>query len=335
MILHVIHDRDRQACGTTLALIAQAVRDTPGPHLLLVLGGSALAHAARNAGIPAVERVGVPFGHPLLAPTAVHRLMHPRPEPEEVHCWSVKALSTAAVFRPGTPRVFHLTQQPDAVMCRRLQRLMLHAGYDAYALTDRQRRALVDAELPAGRVYVDDVELDVDAIASSGRSAGQRNAYGSSDDADFTVALLSEPAWSAATYPPAIAASIMQEVTGVETRLVVHPKQAGRADMQAMLDSVGRPSLLIQEERLDRPWEVLASADAVLLDAGAGPLAVRTALHAGVPIIAPDVPALRELLGDAEQSAEHRITWAVDTRARNLAHAMTTVAREHVEAVAV
>lgn len=337
MTLHIIDDRDPQACGTTLALLAQTLRQCDEPYRLLVLGGSELEHHARALGIDPIQRVGVPLGKALLAPTAVHHAMNhgpthpprhrraPENTDEEIHVWSVNALSAAAVFRPGTPRTLHLTQRPSPAAARRLYKLMLRAGFNARTLSEDIRRCVLGAGLPAGRVYVEPADVH-EMLDVSLNPRTERHEQGDTKQ----IALLSEPAPAASVHDAAVAVTMTREVTHTRLQLVVHPCQVGRVERQNVLDETGHSDLFFQTVAMDTPWSVLPHVDAVMLSDHAGPLSVGLARHSGLPVIAPDIPALREQLDGHEN-----VYWAQDARARNLSHALTTWARQACSSAAV
>ncbi len=321
MTLHILDDRDPQACGTTLALLAQTLRDSEVPSRVLLMGGSALEAQARSLGVEPLQRVGVPLGRPLLAPTAVHHAMYHGNTPHagqdtdhEVEAWTLQALSAAAAFRPSTARTLHITQRPDPATARRLHKLMYRAGFNVRTLTQGLREDLLRAGLPSGRVYVEPADigevLDRSADAAPGFDVDPRTR---------TVVLLSEPAAAASVDGPAFALALTREVTGQNLRLIVHPRQAGRAEQQPVAAGTGHADLFVQTAALDTPWRVLPHADAVLLSNHAGPLSIDLAARTGRPIIAPDQPWFRELLNDRPN-----VFWSVDARPRNLAHALTT-----------
>ncbi|CAN0448479.1 unnamed protein product, partial [Ectocarpus fasciculatus] len=117
-VLHVLDDRADEACGTTLALLAQTLAESAGlgmSNRVLLLGGQALGQAAQDAGIADFQRVAPPLGKPWLAPTVMHHAFGDdgQDHTDRVEAWSLMALGAAAIFRPHTPRVLHLLQQPD------------------------------------------------------------------------------------------------------------------------------------------------------------------------------------------------------------------------------
>ncbi|MEM1098215.1 MAG: hypothetical protein AAGH92_05445 [Planctomycetota bacterium] len=328
-VLHVVNDRGPQACGATFALLAQTLEDQAASGIqtrVLLLGGAALEQAATDAGIADFERVAPPLGRSWLAPTVMHRAFgqdigdgDDQRRADGVEAWSLMALGTAAIFRPHTPRVFNLLQIPDTPAKRRLARLMMRAGFDAKVPTQAIRRTLIDAGLPPGRVFHEPVELR--RPAPIGPPDAPPATHDPATHRPRTVALLGEPAWDVPTADAALAMSMSQEITQRPLRLLVHPAANGRPWAQRLLDELDRPGMLIQDPAADTPWDLLGGIDAVLLGARQAPLLIRLLMETQLPILAPDLPEHRELLGQERDGTQ--VFWAPDARPRHLAHALT------------
>ncbi len=324
-VLHVLDDRADEACGTTLALLAQTLAEQAQAGVttrVLLLGGQALGQAVRAAGIADFERVAPPLGRPWLAPTVLHRAFGDdagQGHTDVVEAWSLMALGAAAIFRPHTPRIMHLLQTPDPTIQRRLNRLMMRAGFDLKTPTGHLRRAVIAGGLPPGRVF--------HASARLQRPAARPSPTAPAATFDFayhrprTVALLGDPAWAVPTADVALAVSMSQEITQRPLRLLVHPDADQRARAQRLLNDLDRPDMLVQDAAADTPWNVFGGIDAVMLGTRAAPLLIPLILDAGLPVLAPDLPQHRELLGDTLDNT--RVFWAPDARPRHLAHALT------------
>ncbi|MEM8782720.1 MAG: hypothetical protein AAGE65_07660 [Planctomycetota bacterium] len=328
-VLHVLDDRGPELCGATLALLAQTLREQEEAGIqtrVLLLGGRTLGEAAHAAGVAEFERVTPPLGKPWLAPTVLHRAFgedigagqNPR-RADGVEAWSLVALGASAIFRPHTPRVFHLLQEPDPAGKRRLTRLMMRAGFDAKVPTAHLRSRLIDAGLPPGRVYHEATPLRPRAALP--QAVVPAATYGRGAHRPRTLALLGEPAWDVPTHDAALATSMAQEITQRPLRLVVHPAAHDRPRAQRLLETGGRPCVLIQDDATDTPWDLLGGIDAVLLGPRQAPLITPLALECGLPILAPDLPQHRELIGESHDGRQ--VFWGPDSRPRHLAHAIT------------
>ncbi|MEM1445909.1 MAG: hypothetical protein AAGF84_07635 [Planctomycetota bacterium] len=325
----MLDDRGSEACGTTLALLTQTLKTQTqaGVHTrVLLLGGSRLGDAATAAGITEFERIAPPLGRPWLAPTVLHRAFgqdvgqgDDQHRADGVEIWSLMALGAASIFRPHTPRVFHLLQVPDVPTKRRLARLMMRAGFDAKVPTAHLRQTLIEAGLPPGRVFHEAAKLSCPTpIAASDTPPATHDM---AQHRPRTVALLGEPSWEVPTPDAALATSMSQEITQRPLRLLVHPDADGRPRAQRLLDDLGRPEMLLQDAAVDTPWDLLGGIDAVMLGTSQAPLVSRLALESGVTVLAPDLPQHRELLGDQRDGSQ--VFWAPDARPRHLAHALS------------
>lgn len=335
MILHLLDDRSPQACPTTLALLADTIAGDTAHHRVLLLGGAKLEAMARSAGIHHAQRLGLPLGRPMLAPTSLARALARYRPLHMIHAWSDTALSAAAVFRGRVPRTLTLTQPPDAATTRRYLRLMLHAGFDIETPTLALRDELHQAGLPGGRLRHVPATLDFRRLSRDARThrrarwrtpehppeRPEGNNPGSAPAGTHVVALLSDPAWSATAGDAARIVTLVREASGQNVRLLVHPLQRHRPEVQDMLEGLNTPDLLIQDAALATPWAVLPAADAALLLGPAAPLATMWAMAADLPIVAPDLPHHRELLEPYPHAC-----FAVSPQPKKLAHALQHLA---------
>ncbi len=101
-VLHLIDGPPRPL---TLRLIADAAR-TPGHrHRVWLLGGAAMAYAARAVGLGFDRRVSTPFGNAVFGWPALRAAWRRAPRPNLIHCWT-----------PTTHRAARLLRQPDAAV---------------------------------------------------------------------------------------------------------------------------------------------------------------------------------------------------------------------------
>ena len=270
---------------------------------------------ARDAGITHAERISVPLGVPWLAPTAVlralsrYRLLH------AIHAWSYTSLSAATVFRPRVPRTLTVCVPPAESEAKRYLRLMLHAGFDVETPTLAIRNQLKQSGLPGGRIRHVPATLDFSRLAIDQRELN-RQRWGIQGDTRV-VALLDNASRQASAREAANVAYLVQAGAQRSVRLLVHPKQFQRAEMQQVLEGLGNPNIMIQDPVLATPWAVLPSVDAALLLDRDAPLATMWAMASEVPVVAPDTPANRELLEPYPHAA-----YAPSARGKQLAHTL-------------
>lgn len=296
--LHLIEQACPQAHPTTLALIAARREPT------WLLGSTPLKRAATAAGLTPERFVSVPTGSARWGYFALRQaLKHVHPS-RELHAWSIGTL--AALLRLGrtSTLVLHLTTPPSADDLRRLRRmdrstLRFRVGGDTL------RAFLIAQGFTAERLELEPpLTLDQAREQLRGERPALRRGWGVTESTPV-VALLSDPPTAAHAGPAMMCINLIASSAGRGMRLLVHPEQTGRDRIQTLLDGYGEAERFIQDAGLAAPWSVLRGCDAVLLGAAAAPLSVRYAAAAGLPIVAPDTPAHRDALIDADPAQVH------------------------------
>ena len=311
--LHIIDQASPQSSATTLARIAD--RGEPA----LLLGGTALRRRAAAAGLDPdrCDFLPVPAGHAGWGVAALRRWFAARPAAAAyppIHAWSLSVLGALRWIGRGRGLTLELTQHPDARAMAALGRRP-PADLKVHTLGEHLRRQLIDAGFPAAQtaaVPLLDLQ-DARAKIDPARLA-LRDAWAVPDDA-AVVALLSDPYTEADIAPAARVIDFIGHAAGRKLYLLVHPLQSGRRRLQILLDRYREADRVLQDARLAAPWQVLAGCDAALLGTAPAPLAARYAAAAGLPIVAPDLPAHREALADAP-----RVFFAADAEPKRLAH---------------
>jgi hypothetical protein len=311
-VLHLIDGHSPQACATTLALLADSLtRPEIGTQRLLLLGPTALAGAARAAGLPvgtsaAIAHVGVPGGRAVPGYfTARRRLadLLAGQSPDLVHCWSIGALSLASLMFRATPRVLTLTADPRGYGVRWLRSIARSSprGLAFLPISAAIRRSLLTCGVPEPLVHILRPSIDLGRPRGSDRAALRRE-WGVTHPKTRIVALACDPPAAGDCLPAMLAVSLAasaQRADGYDLRLLVHPGQRHRRRAQNMMIHLGQPQRLLLDERLAQPWEVLPGCDMVLaLGPGAGGLSLLWAMAASLPIVAEATDAVSALVED-------------------------------------
>lgn len=315
-ILHLIDAASPQACPTTFALLADSLgRLGHTEQRVLLLGGKALACAAKAGGIEDARRAGVPFGRAVLGWAAVRRAARGMGAFDLIHCWSVGALAAASLVRPRTPRVLTLTAPPSPSAARWLRLLTGDMPGRALLLpiSNTVRAAALCAGVDPALVHVLRPSLDMAKVQAGRRDALRRRWGISETDANANrikvISILSDP-------PAAMDAQIAHMAVGLTDEayalqpggrrddapilwLLVHPDQLHRARAEQVAQDIGRFDRVIQEPIAARPWDVLPGCDlALALGPHAGGLSLLWAMAANVPIVGEATYAISEIVED-------------------------------------
>ena len=308
---HLIDQASPQSDPVTLAYLAQR-----GERVLL-LGGTPLRRRAQAAGltIGQAQELPVPAGHAGWGVNALRKWLRQHRGHGHLHVWSLSVL-TALRWLGHRDHTLHLTVLPRAT---ELDALRKRAARTLKIQTFGQvlRQQLTDAGIHTDRTTAIS-PWPIDAVSSwlSGQRDALRAAWEIEADAPV-VALLGDPSAAADTGPATSVIDLVGHATRRKLYLLVHPLQAGRSRIQAVLDNYRQADRLIQDARLATPWRVLAGCDAALLGTAPATASARFAVAAGLPIVAPDMPTHRETLADADHAH-----FARTAEPKRLAHQM-------------
>jgi hypothetical protein len=355
-ILHLIDAASRQACPTTLALIALSAGHRPADppqrrQRVLLLGGARLDDDARSAGLEHAQRIGVPSGRALLGAAALRRAIAGKTY-DLIHCWSVGAALVAALLRPRTPRLVSFTQMPHADSLPWLRRAAPLAGgrVGFTVIHDGLRRRLADCGVNVAGVRVVEPGIDPADPGPTPPPRDLRDQWRLADPDDRVLILLSDPPAAADARWANLGLGLVNEslttVMGRNTRLrlMMTPNQRRRAAGWRMMINYGVADLVGQDPRIAAPWMVLPACQATLFVGPTDPgLAMAWAMAAGRPIVAEDRPGATDwltsddnaLLAEANQPKRlaHRLhQLLVDTPlADRLGRAAADTARERFD----
>lgn len=346
-VLHLIDGHSPQASATTLAMLADAQdRLKDCEQSIVLLGGEALGHAARHAGIRRARRIAVPFGRAPLGWLAMHARIRrgDLANVDVIHCWSLGAFTLATTLFCRTPRLLTLTTIPDKREIHWLAAACREAGAGVAILTTSAtiRREAISGGVPEPAVHVLRPSIDMARMDHHGRDA-RRQSWELSDPNAAVVALLSDPPRAADAMSAALAVSLAITAAGNAGRrihLLVHPDQRNRVRAATRFVPLGRHDAVIADHDAACPWRTLPACDVALAmgDAGAG-LSMLWAMAAGVPIIAEARYATSEIIEDRHSAlltrpgktpaiaerltqllADRQLAWKIRDAARNEAY---------------
>jgi len=303
-ILHLIDAASPQAASTTLALLDQSLgRLGHTDQHALLLGGTPLRRATQEAGITGAMHAGVPFGQAILGIPAIKRHAQQRGPFDLIHCWSIGALTAASwVFRK-TPKALTLTSTPPPASIHWLRILAKETpGRTLFLpISSTIRGTLLGGAIPEPAVHVLRPAIDMGKVCHDDRTA-LRKAWGAPSESTKIIALLTEPPHQADALAANIAMAMADDsaaTDGLTLRMLIHPDQHNRLRAQNRMRGLGQPQRVIQEPRLDVPWQVLPGCDlALTLGQDAGGLPLLWAMAANVPIIGEATYAVSEIIED-------------------------------------
>lgn len=220
-----------------------------------------------------------------------------------VHCWSVGALSLAALFLRSIPRVVTLTVQPSERTVRWLRLLVRESPGPTVLLpiSSTIKRVIVTGGAEASSVHVLRPGIDMGMI-DPGRRDALRAAWKVRSPNAKVIAVLGDCASSTDTLTLSLVMSMIchsGSMAGMEPHLVLHPDQTNRERMQKAVSRIGLAKRVILEPRLTQPWEVLPGCDVALALGRGGPgLSLLWAMAGNVPIVGEAVSAVSEIVED-------------------------------------
>lgn len=314
-VLHLIDAASPQACPTTLALLSEAIgRLIDVEQHVVLLGGSALRDAAKAAGIRDATLIGTPFGRAMHGAFALRRQLAAMPRFDLVHAWSIGSLTLAALLLRDTPRVITLAMPPTPRQLHWLRMIVEHSpdagsgGATVLATSATIRREAMSRGVPEKSVHVLRPGIDMGRVSKVNRSA-VRESWGlpvgtPADRTSHVIALLADPPHAHDALFSTLVCSIAGEIYGPRqphsphrVHVLAHPDLHRRINAQAMTREMGVAHMVICDERLARPWEVLPACDlALATGANAGGLSMLWAMASNIPIVAEAGYAVSEIV---------------------------------------
>lgn len=321
-VLHIIDGASPQARGVTCALMAESIGrlGTLDQHVL-ALGGSYLRETLDACGVPRglVTAISTPmqraiFAYPAIKAHARRGWPDARRRPSLIHCWTLGSFTLAGLAWPGVPRLLTLTVGPTESGLRWLAAQLGDRRAPAAVLTINAtiRRSLLTRGIAPEKVHVLRPGLDLSKVGGgvAARRRELRGGWGVESDRERVIALLSDPPERVDAVPVMMAVGLAAETYAVADnpdkapafRVLLHPDQRRRSRAESVQRAVRRGTRFIQDERLDRPWEIMAGCDLAIAlgdaDRGGGGLSLLWAMAGNVPLLGEATYAVSEILED-------------------------------------
>lgn len=288
---------------------------------VLALGGAYLRETLAACGVaPGLTTgLGVPFqravfGFPAIKVLSRRDWPESRRNPSLIHCWSLGAFTLAGLVWPRAPRLLTLTTAPSESGLRWLGAQLGGNRAPAAVLTINAtiRRSLLTRGIASEKVHVLRPGLDLSKVGGgvAAKRRGLREGWGVESDRERVIAVLSDPPQRVDAVPVMMAVGLAAETYASQPihekapvfHVLLHPDQRRRARAETVQRAVKRGTSFIQDERLDRPWEILAGCDLAIAmgdaDTGGGGLSLLWAMAGNVPVLGEATYAISEVLED-------------------------------------
>lgn len=282
-ILHMLDsstpDQAIEMLGT---LVAQSLSDPNTDHQIISLGHRSISQAAHAAGVPLdrIHNIRSMGWADLSAIRAVRQLL-PQLRPTHVHAWGLSGIVATTVAAFSGPRIATVSGAPGPLVRRILPTLARSWTFTAANL------------LTPG----------IDPALASGADRPQlRKSLGLT--AADTVILLGGTTLSARHDHALWAAGILQQVYP-NTRALVRANPKLSYNHARAFAQVLPTNDMVLFAPSDMPWHLLVQAADLFLFTPDGSLATNSllwAMAARIPIIASDVPSVRQLLTDRQSA---------------------------------
>ena len=301
--MRVLHLLDPTSDWPALHAVATLVAAAPAEHALAILGAPALTRLAEHLGLP-FDRLSNPR-----SPHGLGRYLAHRPAPTVIHAWSLTAAHAAQQTRLAAPVVLTLWQRPANVNW--LQRRKLGRTIDR-SRVNLVASASLPAEYAATIAPLADPRIIPLPVTTNRIDPSARDRFRT--DWGFTptttaIACIADPARSADARMIGYQAGVLS-IAGRTTAAIVPPdaRDIERARRFRGHHKDREWEIVVE----DRPlWEWLPACEVCVWSEDPGlrtgmrlmrtppsAIGLAWAAAAGIPIIAEDVPATRELLGD-------------------------------------
>jgi hypothetical protein len=296
-ILHLIDPGSRSTGPCTLRLLADLIQSLPDlDHLPVVIGSVHDVELALRCGLKPKGWLCPPVSLPFAGHRDLRRLLNHLSTSERrvdlIHAWSIRCAVLSTLAWPGRPRLATLQVAPPKNFASRYQSRVL--ARDPVPLLTAS--SAVARQCRAAGFLSQHVALMPPAVNSRIGMVDRAEARAlwvdsDVDDSTFVVGLLSEPIhWPNVR---AVATSVGRvALSGRNVRLIAHPDAAKRIEAERFLSRLPMRQLMIFDEKIAAPWQLVTGLDAAILPAPrsgqvcGSMLPLLWALAAGVPVIA-------------------------------------------------
>lgn len=303
-VLHVIDQASRQACPTTLAMLADALGRTGAiEQSVLLLGNHHLQTQAQAVGIEHAHRIAITAGQALIGWPGWRKQARQLGlgTADIVHCWTVSSFAAVRLAWPDQKVLLTLTQPVTTRIAHGLV-LLLHHGADRSSKASHRasapgtRHAAAHGLNPssASRPHHAAILCTAATISRSILQRGadetavltlrpgidmariDRNARQTKrkqwgiDDGINVVALLSDPPTRASTITAGYAVGLAGQTalsSDHNLALMIHPQQRHHLRSRGILGQLSHPAvrrLIIADADAAYPWRVLPGCDLAL-----------------------------------------------------------------------
>ena len=291
-VLHLVDQKNGQGCPTMFELLGQSLgRLGDVEQEVLLLGGEGIRGMAEAVGISDFGGLGVPSGRGFLGWSALLKRYQLMGDFHLIHCWSVGALSVAAILFPKVKKVLTLTSEPSGKTIKWLRVLsgFEKVGFKTTFLTISStiRRELLAGGVDEGLVHVLRPGIDMSRVNEHAR-AGLREAW-EVDENTRVIGLAADPMLRHSpvdfTWTVGLAAHSDEE-SGREYAVVLHPEHRDLIRCEKIMNQACPNGRLIVDERADQPWMVYPGCDMVYAQgAGGGGLSLIWAMASNRVIV--------------------------------------------------
>lgn len=354
-VLHLIDPGSPGGGACSLRLLAEPMRRlTSVFQQALVIGHAGHERLARRCGVPVIGHLCPPRSLPWAGTDALRTLVQHafmrREGYDILHAWTPRAALLAAHAAPALPvlGLFH-AGPADRSQMRLLRRKARGAHVRLAAGTSAVHREFRSLGFDGRRISLlpPAVNPHPGEMAPRDQVRDRWIRERSIRPDTFVVGLLCEPV----TWPDlrlAAGAAARLRLSGRDVRLVAHHDAARRLETLHYLRGIGMEDLLLTDDRIAEPWEIVQGLDAALLigrpeshgggahrhpglieavigadvdsiDPAPSVLPLLWAFAAGLPVVAEDTDAVRGVVEDGVTGlliGRHDVNAAADRLAR-------------------
>jgi hypothetical protein len=327
-ILHVVDPGSPGGGACTLKLMTGPVdRLTSASHEVALLGTRSHVNLARRCGLE--PSVFIPLCEPLpfTARTTLRRAIEHLEQRsgsfDIIHTWTARSAWLASLAAPGHRRLGTLTVGPVSNVMTRLMKMTLDRHpMPLLASSEAVQREYRSLMLPIRQTTLLPPAVPHDAAEVESRPALRER--WNVDDEEMTIGVLSEPIeWADALLATNVVSRLY--ASGRRVRLVMHHRAHRRAEAENWARRTHTADMLVIDDAIAQPWRVAAGLDAALFIGGElnamdlsesgrpwsiitgggrrlrpmpGVMPLMWAMAAGVPVVAEQGDAVRELIED-------------------------------------
>ena len=294
-LLHLVSPECNLERERGLPVLLEKIPRARAIQIVAALGGGP-ASRLRSYGLPVRRLSGPRPSHLACVPGL--RQLHGRESIELVHAWDGLAGATARAAHPGLPVALSVDDPADAARVGRWWRSSESRSPDALLCpTEIVRRRLIEYAVPPERVVVIRPGVDFGLINRVDRP-GVRSRLRL--DGKGPVLVTPGPAADGAGQREVVWATALLQQMWPNIRVLLPGRSREQQRMIRFVRSFRQPQILVCTGDAYAGWELLCCADFCISGAqrDVSTTLLAWAMAAGVPIVAPAVHAITELIAD-------------------------------------